>query len=168
MIAARQIFLGTSQSNAEEEMYKEMYTAMITGVSSFGDTLIDNVSTTIRSGCFWTFPNTITKLVFNKAAGVLNVGAFRNATHLQEIDIPLVTSCGNTAFNACSSLVTLRADVCKNFGSNGLTQCAALSDVYAEQVNFAETISFPWGVTNSSVVFHFKDGNYDYTGSKLT
>lgn len=150
----------------EEEMYKEMYLAMITGVSSFGDTLVDDISTSVRASAFWNFPNTIKKLVFNKATS-FGIGAFRQMPYIEEVELPLATALKSNALTSCTNLQTVRAPKCANFGNNAFQSSANVKDIYITELDKSEVIGFPWAITSAATVFHFKDGNYDYQGNPV-
>lgn len=166
MLAMRQIMLGTPQGNAEEEMYKEMYVAVVSGVSSFGSELVDNVSTRVRSW-FMNGLNAFTKLSF-QAATYLDAHSLRGNTVVQEVDCPLVEHCGSYTFFNDSSLTTVKLPKCANLGAVSLQGCSSLVDVFLDDVTFSDAIGFPWSCSNPNTVFHFKDGDYDYQGNPIS
>ena len=101
----------------DNEMYKQMYLLMTTGVSSFGPVLVDNVSTRIRVRAFSSMPNQITHATFN-AAILVDYYAFRDALYLEEIDLPVCTMCYSNIFTNCTRLKVVRIPNCRNLGNN--------------------------------------------------
>lgn len=148
-----------SGSNGEDEeaMYKEMYLSLTTGISTFGDELVDDVSYRIRP---WFASNltAFTKLTFSVATDIQG-HAFRGNSTIREISIPAASMTGAYAFFNDSSLVSIEAPICKDMGARSLEGCSSLVAVYVNDVNFNETRNFPWGCNNPNTVFHFADGN---------
>ena len=150
----------------DNEMYKQMYLLMTTGVSSFGPILIDNVSIRIRTRAFSNMPNQITRVTFNVAT-VVDYYAFRDATYLEEIDLPVCTLCYSNIFTNCTSLKVVRMPNCKDLGANAFQNSSNVEHIYVNNISKSNSNRFPWGITTSQTVFHFSDGDYDYQGNKL-
>ena len=155
-----------NKNDKEEEMYKEMYLAMTTGISTFGDTLIDSISEKLRDRAFSNFPNTITHLVFNnvKSCGFYT---FRDALYIQSVELPICTVIYPNSFTNCPQLKIVKAPNCRNLGANAFQSSSNLEHIYVNNIDFSNAQAFPWSISNSNTIFHFKDGNYDYQGNKI-
>ena len=132
----------------ENEMYKQMYLLMTTGVSSFGPVLIDNVSTRIRARAFSSMTNQITHVTFN-AATLVEFYAFRDASYLEEIDLPVCTTCYANIFTNCPSLKVVRIPNCKDLGANAFQSSNNVQHIYINNISKSNSNRFPWNITTS-------------------
>ena len=98
--------------------------------------------------------------------------AFSENRGIVRIAIPEAVDVGTCAFRGCCSLVEVRlpklASIAHMTGAFG--GCILLSDVYLDGIEFTNIRSmngYPWQVPNKRVVFHFKNGDYDFYGNKV-
>ena len=164
-LAAKQMLMN-QQNNDDNEMYKQMYLLMTTGVSSFGPILIDNISTKIRRRAFSSMSDQLTHVTFNVATLVDYYG-FRDALYLEEINLPACTACYSNIFTNCTNLKIVRIPNCRNLGSNAFQGSFNVEHIYIDNIEKSYAQGFPWNITTSQTIFHFLDGNYDYQGNKL-
>lgn len=155
MIAARQIFLGASRGNAEEEMYKEMFLALVQGQTSGTVTLKsdDVMSVRCRLLDYW-------KWLANSSGGAVQSQA------TVAIDFPNCVEIGNNSFggtfNDCNlasvnlpELVYLRGGV--NFQRNicteiNLPKCVSFANHDFSYSSTLKTLRLP-SVTSKSGSF---------------
>ena len=98
--------------------------------------------------------------------------AFSENRGIVRIAVPEAVNIGTCAFRGCSSLVEVRLpkldSIVRMTGAFG--GCIQLTDVYLNSINFTDIKSmngYPWQAPNKRIVFHFKNGDYDFYGNKL-
>lgn len=167
LINLRNAMMATS--NKEEEMYKEMYQAVMAGVSLAGGELIDNVTTALSRPYATQGVESFAKATFLKVTTTTTSSIFRGANStVEEIDLPeLVSVASGFHFYGNSNIKILRVPKLKNLGVSSLQATTSLTDVFLTGSEKSQVTGFPWGSTNANTVFHFSDGDYDYQGNKL-
>ena len=157
------------ENTQEEEMYKEMYQAVMAGVDLAGGELIDNVTTVLSRPYSIQGVSSFTKAKFLKVTTTTTSSIFRGANNtVHEIDLPeLVSVRSGFHFYGNSNIKILRVPKLKDLGSSSLQSTTSLTDVFMTDSEKPQVTGFPWGSTNANTVFHFSDGDYDYQGNKL-
>ena len=155
-------------SAAKDEEYREKYLALVANIPTPNLELIDDELDELKRAYLLMGVTAFNKISFLKVT-TLSTSVFRGGNHtVYEIDLPSVINVGSFQFYGNSNVKVIRIPNAKNLRQASLQGTTSLTDIYFCNVLFSETTGFPWGSTNPNTVFHFKDGDYDYQGNKLT
>lgn len=100
------------------------------------------------------FNNTGLRTVYLPACYSISVGVIRYCQSLTEVNMPeLVSVVGGSAFQDCSSLVSVSFEKLSSTGYAMFSGCRSLKDVYMPNVRFIEPFGFNWCISLESVDF---------------
>jgi len=170
MIAARQIFLGTSKGNAEEEMWKELFICLTE--NTLPETVVIPADVTKIGREFWLMSSTCKDITF-----LADITSFRNnstayGSAVKIIRMPNQTSIRYPGPTMNGAAEELHIPNVKSFGNKTYifgTNASRL-DVYIDNSTCAQIMAFPnfSGATpgqESKIFFHGSDGVISYDGS---
>ena len=174
---------GSIESYLTDEHYKQILFGMIEGTLS--DIEIPGLKS-VGNGCIFYGANQITSLSLPdcETAGTF---AFRGMTRCVEFNLPKLRSVLTNGFTGCvapildlpmmetigqncfqsAQTITLKIPNVTSIASSGLHSTSSFRDVFLTNKKFGTVQNFPWGVTNTSTVFHFSDGDYNKDGEKV-
>lgn len=171
MIAARQIFLGASRGNAEEEMWKELFVGLTE--NTLPETVVIPADVTKIGRQFWLMSSTCKDITFmSDMTSFQNNNTAYGSPNLKIIRMPNQTSIGYPGPTMNGGAEELHIPNVKSFGSKTYVfgTSASRLDVYINNSTCAQIMAFPnfSGATpgqESKIFFHGSDGIISYNGS---
>lgn len=172
LLGARQFFT-TKSGNAEEEMYKELLTQILSNTLP-QDSVIDVTLPAIRKWAFAPLSNLKTLVVRGATSLTSACEYFVQGSSVETVILPDVVSCSHFVFWSTPTIKVIRVP---NLKTNMYRLCyigtSALTDVYIDNSTCAEIMAIPnfpgMGPSDNSnyanVVFHGSDGTVTYNGS---
>lgn len=148
--------ISTLNNNQEEEMYKELFLAMIS--RSIGGTLKDDSVMSVGMNAF-SYCNSLTEIDFpnctSLVAGEAGTSPFFNMANLEVVKLDSVAIVGYNEFYNCTNLKTVHLDSCTFLGDIAFHGCNKLRDVFCKNLNTINMRTFGYldAVTNT-VTFH--------------
>lgn len=147
MIADRQIFLGTSQSNAEEEMYKELFIGLTE--NTLPETVIIPADVTNIGRSYWLISSTCKDITFlaDSITASNNSVAYSN-NNLTKVRLPNITEYKSWGFvsNQGSSHLDLYIPKCRRF-SDAIymfdTPANKTIGIHIDELTCAEIMNIP-------------------------
>lgn len=172
LLGARQFFT-TKSGNAEEEMYKELLTQILSNTLP-ADSVLDITLPDIRKWAFGSQSNLKTLIIRGVTALTGRSEYFVQGSNVETVELPDLLSCNHFVFWSTPTIKVLRVPKLKtNMTSLCYIGTSALTDVYIDESTCAEIMAIPGfpGMTTSqnsnyaNIVFHGSDGTISYDGS---